>query len=107
MRITKIEEEEHGLLILIDGDYEYFIPKIAYGLIINGNISSWIEQIMWKNWADIHSLYRIGAILSQHCPAGTIDWVETFESAELMHGTSADANPMRIKDKLEKYGFRL
>jgi hypothetical protein len=107
MRITKIEEEANGLLVLVGEDYDYFIPKTAYELVIKGNISSWIEQIMWKNWADIHSLYRIGAILSKHCPAGIIDWVETFESAELMHGTTADADPLRIKEKMVKYGFRL
>lgn len=107
MRITKIEEEAHGLLVLVGEDYDYFIPKTAFCNVHHPNVSSWIEQIKWKNWADIESLYRIGTILSKHCPTGTIDWVETFESAELMHGTTLDAQPHKIKEKLVKYGFQL
>ena len=105
MRITKIEEEAHGLSILVGEDYDYFIPKTAYYNVHHPNVSSWIEQIMWKNWADIESLYRIGAILSRCCPPGTIDWVETFESAEMLLGTKAD--PAMISLKLGKYGFNV
>jgi hypothetical protein len=105
MRITKIEEEEHGLLILVGEDYEYFIPKTAFCNVHHLNVSSWIEQIMWKNWADIDSLYRIGKILSKHCAVGEINWIKTFESAEMLLGTKAD--PAMISLKFGKYGFNM
>lgn len=103
MRITKIEEEEHGLLVLVGEYYEYFIPKTAYDMVIHGNVSSWIEQIMWKSWADIDSLYSIGAILSKHCQAGIIDWLETYESAELLIMGKTD--PVKITENLNRFGF--
>ena len=105
MRITKIVEEQHGLLVLVGEDYEYFIPKTAYDMVIHGNVSSWIEQIMWKTWADIDSLYRIGSILSKHCPAGAIDWVETYESAELL--ISGKTDPVKITENLRLFGFKV
>lgn len=104
MRIKKIVEEQHGLLVLVGEDYEYFIPKTAYDMVIHGNVSSWIEQIMWKTWADIDSLYRIGSILSKHCPKGKIDWLETYESTEMLLGRKTDL--VAIKQNLKKYGFK-
>jgi hypothetical protein len=105
MRITKIEEEEHGLLVLVGEDYEYFIPKTAFDMVIRENVSSWIEQIMWKSWADIHSLYRIGAILSKHCPTGVIDWVVSYESAELLIAGKTDL--AKVNENLKRFGFHL
>jgi hypothetical protein len=106
MRITKITEEELGIEILVNGDYDYFIPKYRYNEVIQNNISSWINQIMFKTWADIDSLYRIGAILSKQCSRSDIDWVKTFELVEWHFDIKLSENPNVIKVKLDQYGFK-
>lgn len=107
MRITKITEEESGIEILVNGDYDYFIPKFRYNEVIQNHISSWINQIMFKTWADIDSLYRLGAILSKHCTKSDVDWVKTFESAEWHFELKSSESPNGIKMKLVQYKFTL
>ena len=107
MKINKIEEEEHGLLILVDSDYEYFIPQTAYDSVIMGNISDWVHQVMGKKWADVDSLYKIGSILSKYCSGSGINWVDSFELVEMMRGSEANANPTKVKEKLKYYGFKI
>jgi hypothetical protein len=60
---------------------------------------------MFKPWADIDSLYRVGAILSKHCTKSGIDWVKTFESAEWYF--NAKSSESRVKEKHHQYGFTL
>ncbi len=107
MRITKIEEEAHGLSILVGEDYDYFIPKTGFDSVIMVNISDWVHQVMGKTWADLDSLYRIGAILSKHSKDSEVDWVETFQMVELMRGHESNKNAVFVKEKLTKYKFVL
>jgi hypothetical protein len=60
---------------------------------------------MWKSWADIHSLYRIGAIISKECPTETIDGMASYEFVELLIVGKTDPN--KINENLKRFGFYL
>jgi hypothetical protein len=81
MSITSITEQANGILILVNGDYEYFIPKIQYAEERDGS-SEWIEHLLEKKWADKGSLYEIAAILSKYTKGSKIDWQKTFYTVE-------------------------
>ncbi|MEY3498673.1 MAG: hypothetical protein RL308_342 [Bacteroidota bacterium] len=107
MRITKIEEEAYGLSILVGEDYDYFIPKTGFDAVIMVNISDWVHQVMGKTWADIDSLYRIGAILSKYSKDSKVDWLKTFQMVELLRGDEPRKNAVYIEEKLKQYKFVL
>lgn len=77
MKQYSIEEQSTGIVITIDNDYEYIIPKASFQ-DQEGGISSWIEQLLEKKWADKTMLYEVGAIISKSAGTSEIDWVETF-----------------------------
>lgn len=77
MNITSITEEKNGVLILVNGDYEYFIPQSRYDENYDG-VSGWIQQISEKTWSDIESIYRLGSIISKYTKYSRIDWKATF-----------------------------
>lgn len=97
MNITSIKEESSGIIILVNTDYEYFIPKMQYADERDG-VSEWIDHLTEKKWADKDSLYRIAAILSKHTKGSKIDWVETFFSVERLFFIREIANrePMKL-----------
>ena len=83
MSITSITETASGIVILVNGDYEYFIPKIQYADEINGS-SAWIDHLLEKKWADKESLYKLASILSKYTKGSKIDWQKTFYTVERM-----------------------
>jgi hypothetical protein len=82
LKITSITVEKEGINILVGDDYDYFIPKIEAGAVINENISDWVHQIMLKKWSDTNSLYKLGSILSSFPDTSKIDWQDTFFMVE-------------------------
>lgn len=83
MSIKYIEEQQNGILILVNDGYEYFIPKIQYADERDGS-SEWIDHLQEKKWVDKESLYKIAAILSKHTKGSKIDWQKTFYTVERM-----------------------
>ncbi len=83
MSITSITETANGIEILVNGDYEYFIPKIQYADEIEGS-SAWIDHLLEKKWADKESLYKLASILSKYTKGSKIDWLNTFYTVERM-----------------------
>jgi hypothetical protein len=96
MSITSITEQANGILIIVNGDYEYFIPKIQYTEERDGS-SEWIEHLLEKKWADKGSLYEIAAILSKYTKGSKIDWQKTFYTVERMFFIReiAESEPMK------------
>jgi hypothetical protein len=96
MSITSITEQANGILIIVNGDYEYFIPKIQYAEERDGS-SEWIEHLLEKKWADKYSLYKIAAILSKHTKGSKINWQQTFYTVERMFFIReiAESEPMK------------
>ena len=83
MNITSITEKSDRITILVNGSYEYDIPKREYDREIDG-VSDWIHQLLEKKWADKDSLYKVGALLSRHTKDSKIDWESTFYMVERM-----------------------
>ena len=102
MNITSITEQAEGILILVNDDYEYFIPKIQYTDERDGS-SEWIDHLLEKKWADKESLYKIAAILSKHTKESKIDWQQTFYTVERMFFIReiVDREPMKPSHVVE------
>lgn len=83
MNITSITEKNDRITILVNGSYEYDIPKREYDREIDG-VSDWIHQLLEKKWADKDSLYKVGALLSRHTKDSKIDWKSSFYMVERM-----------------------
>lgn len=83
MNITSITEKSDRITILVNGSFDYNIPKREYDADIEG-ISDWIHQLLEKTWADKDSLYKVGALLSKHTKDSKIDWKSTFYTVERM-----------------------
>ena len=83
MKINSITEKSDRITILVNGSYEYNIPKREYDREIDG-VSDWIHQLLEKKWADKDSLYKVGALLSRHTKDSKIDWESTFYMVERM-----------------------
>lgn len=83
MNITSITEKSDRITILVNGSYEYNIPKREYDREIDG-VSDWIHQLLEKKWADKDSLYKVGALLSKHTKDSKIIWRSTFYMVERM-----------------------
>lgn len=96
MKITSITEDHIGILIMIDNEVEYSIPKTAYTNQIQ-NMSEWILDLMDKRWADKDSIYRVGRLLSQNTIGSKIDWKKTFYAVEKMDFIREVANEMPMK----------
>jgi hypothetical protein len=96
MSITSITETANGIIILVNGDYEYFIPKIQYADEIDGS-SAWIDHLLEKKWADKESLYKLASILSKYTKGSKIDWQKTFYTVERMFfiRNIAEREPMK------------
>tara|TARA_B110000285_G_C15049563_1_gene576227 strand:+ start:411 stop:854 length:444 start_codon:yes stop_codon:yes gene_type:complete len=77
-KITAIEDQSNGILIILNNGYEYFIPKNEFDSVHGDSISGWIDQLSEKTWADIDSLYKVASIMNKHTKASKIDWDKTF-----------------------------
>jgi hypothetical protein len=105
MKITKIEELEYGLLILVDTDYEYYIPNSDFDRTIADNMSNWINQLLEKTWSDIDSLYKIASILCKYDFESKIDWLFTFTMVEARKSANHTYDIDIIKAKLKQYNI--
>ena len=106
MKITSITEDHIGILIMIDNEIEYSIPKTAYSENTNG-ISDWIDDMLFKRWADKDSLYKIGSILSKGCTVGSVDWISTFENVEFFYDNDSNMNKSEINKQLTVNQFKM
>lgn len=73
------------LIFLKDGRSTpiYQIPKNDLGTTLNdGNFSSWINQLLSKNWIDKETLYEFIKIIQKEAPENRVDWEETFQIIE-------------------------
>ncbi len=106
MKITSITEDHIGVLIMIDNEIEYSIPKTAYSKQIQ-NMSEWILDLMDKRWADKDSIYRVGRILSHNTKGSKIDWKKTFHAVEKIDFMRDVANEIPMQPKYTVNGIRV
>jgi hypothetical protein len=106
MKITSITEDRIGILIMIDNEVEYSIPKTVYSNQIQ-NMSEWILDLMDKRWADKDSLYRVGRILIQNTIGSKIDWKKTFHVVEKMDFIRDFASEIPMQPKYTVNGIRV
>ena len=106
MKITSITEDHIGILIMIDNEVEYSIPKTAYSNQIE-NMSEWILDLMDKRWADKDSIYRVGRILVQNTVGSKIDWKKTFHAVEKMDFIRDVASEIPMQPKYTVNGIRI
>lgn len=81
MNITSITEKSDRITILVNGSFDYDIPKREYDREIDG-VSGWIHQLLKKPRVDKDLLYKVGALLSRHTKDSKIDWERTFYMVE-------------------------
>lgn len=105
MEITKIEELENEVLILIGTDYEYPIPKSRLTDTIAHNMSEWINQLTEKTWSDVASLYEIASIICKYDFDSQIDWLYTFTMVEARKSENNTYDIDIIKAKLKQYNI--
>lgn len=106
MKITLITQDPIGILIMIDNEIEYSIPKTDYSNHIE-NMSEWILDLINKRWADKDSLYRVGRILIQNTVGSKIDWKKTFHAVEKMDFIRDVASEIPMQPKYTVNGIRV
>lgn len=106
MKITSITEDHIGILIIIDNEIEYSIPKTAYSNQIE-NMSEWIIDLMNIRWADKDSLYQVGRILIQNTAGSKIDWKKTFHAVEKMDFIRDVASEIPMQPEYTLNGIRV
>lgn len=106
MKITSITVDHIGILIMVDNEIEYSIPKTAYSNHIE-NMSEWILDLMNIRWADKDSLYRVGRILIQNTVDSKIDWKKTFHAVEKMDFIRDVASEIPMQPEYTVNGIRV